>query len=153
MELRFSVSVDPIVFAEKVAMDPRTSFHHQPEAQHQKSRPIHNNAGRLPHLWVIFGDRDWQRCDGPDQLKDGKPLLVANDRLATSKQHRPCPPDAYGPATASALFNKASAIRMLAMSMSLPSSDTAPFPSFAASSIASNIRRALVTSAFDGVKT
>jgi hypothetical protein len=30
------------------------------------------------------------------------------------------------------LFNKASAIRMLAMSMSRPSSDTAPFPSFAA---------------------
>ena len=35
-------------------------------------------------------------------------------------------------AAAFALFNKASAIRMLAMSISLPSSDTAPFPSFAA---------------------
>src|SRR6516225_2584641 len=28
----------------------RTSFHHQPEAQHPKSSAIHNNAGRLPHL-------------------------------------------------------------------------------------------------------
>src|SRR5712691_4888176 len=30
----------------------RTSFHHQPEAQHPKSSAIHKNAGRLPHLWV-----------------------------------------------------------------------------------------------------
>src|SRR5262249_34477456 len=29
---------------------PRTSFDHQPEAQHPKSLAIHNNAGRLPHL-------------------------------------------------------------------------------------------------------
>jgi pimeloyl-ACP methyl ester carboxylesterase len=29
----------------------RTSFHHQPEAQHPKSSAIHNNAGRLSHLW------------------------------------------------------------------------------------------------------
>jgi hypothetical protein len=48
MERRFSVSVDPIVFAEKVAMDAEllllmlgarttvTPFHHQPEAQHPK---------------------------------------------------------------------------------------------------------------------
>jgi len=28
----------------------RTSFHHQPEAQHPKSLAIHKNAGRLPHL-------------------------------------------------------------------------------------------------------
>jgi hypothetical protein len=28
----------------------RTSFHHQPEAQHPKYSAIHNNAGRLPHL-------------------------------------------------------------------------------------------------------
>src|ERR1019366_8395504 len=32
---------------------PRTSFHHQPEAQHPKSSAIHKLAGRLPHLWVI----------------------------------------------------------------------------------------------------
>ena len=38
----------------------------------------------------------------------------------------------YAAAMALALFNKASAIRILAMSMSLPSRDTAPFPSFAA---------------------
>jgi hypothetical protein len=30
----------------------RTSFHHQPEAQHPKSSAIHKNAGRLSHLWV-----------------------------------------------------------------------------------------------------
>jgi hypothetical protein len=28
----------------------RTSFHHQPEAQHPKYSAIHKNAGRLPHL-------------------------------------------------------------------------------------------------------
>jgi hypothetical protein len=28
----------------------RTSFHHQPEAQHPKFLAIHKNAGRLPHL-------------------------------------------------------------------------------------------------------
>jgi hypothetical protein len=29
----------------------RTSFHHQPEAQHPKSPAIETPAGRLPHLW------------------------------------------------------------------------------------------------------
>jgi hypothetical protein len=33
----------------------RTSFHHQPEAQHPKSSAIHNIAGRLPHLCAING--------------------------------------------------------------------------------------------------
>src|ERR1019366_6571109 len=33
----------------------RTSFHHQPEAQHPKSPAIYTPAGRLPHLWVISG--------------------------------------------------------------------------------------------------
>jgi hypothetical protein len=28
----------------------RTSFHHQPEAQHPKFPAIHKRAGRLPHL-------------------------------------------------------------------------------------------------------
>ena len=28
----------------------RTSFHHQPEAQHPKSPAIETPAGRLPHL-------------------------------------------------------------------------------------------------------
>jgi SAM-dependent methyltransferase len=31
---------------------PRTSSHHQPEAQHPISSTIHKLAGRLPHLWV-----------------------------------------------------------------------------------------------------
>jgi hypothetical protein len=30
----------------------RTSFHHQPEAQHPKSPAIETPAGRLPHLWA-----------------------------------------------------------------------------------------------------
>ena len=30
----------------------RTSFHHQPEAQHPKSPAIETPAGRLPHLSV-----------------------------------------------------------------------------------------------------
>src|ERR1019366_8118100 len=33
----------------------RTSFHHQPEAQHPKSPAIYTPAGRLPHLWVLRG--------------------------------------------------------------------------------------------------
>ena len=33
----------------------RTSFHHQPEAQHPKSSAIHKNAGRLPHLLAQSG--------------------------------------------------------------------------------------------------
>src|SRR6516225_11580065 len=36
----------------------RTSFHHQPEAQHPKSSAIHNNAGRLPHLLTQSG-HEW----------------------------------------------------------------------------------------------
>jgi hypothetical protein len=32
----------------------RTSFHHQPEAQHPKSPAIETPAGRLPHLLCRF---------------------------------------------------------------------------------------------------
>ena len=42
----------------------RTSFHHQPEAQHPKSPAIYTPAGRLPHLWVI-SDRAIQTPNGP----------------------------------------------------------------------------------------
>ena len=38
----------------------RTSFHHQPEAQHPKSPAIETPVGRLPHLCVA--DRD--HCGG-----------------------------------------------------------------------------------------
>src|SRR3974390_2533008 len=31
-----------------------TSFHHQPEAQHPISSSIHKNAGRLPHLLMLW---------------------------------------------------------------------------------------------------
>lgn len=47
-------------------------------------------------------------------------------------QAKRTPGRVYRAAMAFALFNKASAIRMLAMSISLPSRDTAPFPFFAA---------------------
>src|SRR6516164_6611205 len=33
----------------------RTSFHHQPKAQHPKYSAIHKNAGRLPHLLTQSG--------------------------------------------------------------------------------------------------
>ena len=33
----------------------RTSFHHQPEAQHPKFFSYPQAAGRLPHLWVKSG--------------------------------------------------------------------------------------------------
>jgi hypothetical protein len=36
----------------------RTSFHHQPEAQHPKSSAIHKLAGRLPHLLGV--KRTWR---------------------------------------------------------------------------------------------
>src|SRR5262249_16795724 len=36
---------------------PRTSLHHQPEAQHPKSSATHNIAGRLPHLSGV--ERTW----------------------------------------------------------------------------------------------
>jgi hypothetical protein len=32
----------------------RTSFHHQPEAQHPKSPAIETPAGRLPHLLMLW---------------------------------------------------------------------------------------------------
>ena len=39
----------------------RTSFHHQPEAQHPKSPAIYTPAGRLPHL---SGVKRTSRLDG-----------------------------------------------------------------------------------------
>src|ERR1700732_5122092 len=54
---------------------------------------------------------------------------------------------------AAAFFKSASAILMLAMSISRPSSDTAPFPALAASAIALTMRRALGTSASAGENT
>jgi hypothetical protein len=37
----------------------RTSFHHQPEAQHPNSSAIHKLAGRLPHLLAITAESTW----------------------------------------------------------------------------------------------
>ena len=38
----------------------RTSFHHQPEAQHPKSPAIETPAGRLPHLLLCQLNRSTQ---------------------------------------------------------------------------------------------
>jgi len=41
----------------------RTSFHHQPEAQHPKSSVIHKYAGRLPHLMDAEAEgADWHEA-------------------------------------------------------------------------------------------
>src|SRR5664280_2115229 len=40
----------------------RTSFHHQPEAQHQKSPAIETPAGRLPHLSADFVAEVGDQC-------------------------------------------------------------------------------------------
>src|SRR5450759_1214695 len=44
----------------------RTSFHHQPEAQHPKSPAIYTPAGRLPHLCA--NSRHWA-CNAKQQKK------------------------------------------------------------------------------------
>jgi hypothetical protein len=48
----------------------RTSFHHQPEAQHPKSSAIHNYAGRLPHLWVDAVEKRFSRCKQATLIQD-----------------------------------------------------------------------------------
>ena len=45
----------------------RTSFHHQPEAQHPKSPAIETPAGRLPHLSVRFDNLVKYDC----KIKEG----------------------------------------------------------------------------------
>ncbi len=76
----------------------RTSFHHQPEAQHPKSPAIETPAGRLPHLRVISGQiiagsnpnlsavtpiADIRRCIGPTGSIDLTEMLAASARLRT----------------------------------------------------------------------
>jgi hypothetical protein len=47
----------------------RTSFHHQPEAQHPISSAIHKLIGRLPHLMALSGHaNDAEQC----LLSEGK---------------------------------------------------------------------------------
>jgi len=50
----------------------RTSFHHQPEAQHPNSSAIHKLAGRLPHLLE-------------------RVLAICEKGLGPEHPHRPCP--------------------------------------------------------------
>src|SRR6516164_9144722 len=58
----------------------RTSFHHQPEAQHPKYSAIHKNAGRLPHLlmlWTAPAPRDRSAVDWLSQPERFKKLRQA----------------------------------------------------------------------------
>jgi hypothetical protein len=43
----------------------RTSFHHQPEAQHPQSPAIYTPAGRLPHLLSWQGKADKADIEQP----------------------------------------------------------------------------------------
>src|SRR6516164_4654948 len=57
----------------------RTSFHHQPEAQHPKYSAIHKNAGRLPHLLTQSGHLPRQpRVTGPWEI-DGRSASLRLD--------------------------------------------------------------------------
>src|ERR1017187_9175000 len=60
----------------------RTSFHHQPEAQHPKSPAIETPAGRLPHL-LSNSDRFLRRSEM---------TLSANSRHCTLGLKRKRPP-------------------------------------------------------------
>jgi hypothetical protein len=50
-----------------------TPFHHQPEAQHPKSRSIHNNAGRSPHISGGKADIFYRRPRGAGAAAAGGP--------------------------------------------------------------------------------
>jgi hypothetical protein len=47
----------------------RTSFHHQPEAQHPKSPAIETPAGRLPHL-LSESDQILRRSELPRSARN-----------------------------------------------------------------------------------
>ncbi len=64
----------------------RTSFHHQPEAQHPKSSAINNNAGRLPHLLALFchlGMSAFRSMLGVKRKSRGHRQMVENDPIPT----------------------------------------------------------------------
>src|SRR5262249_52167398 len=61
----------------------RTSFHHQPEAQHPNSSAIHKLVGRLPHLLGVkrTSHRSCERGDPTRMTRSG------HDRLAFAAMH------------------------------------------------------------------
>ena len=68
----------------------RTSFHHQPEAQHPKSPAIETPAGRLPHLLSESGQtRLLLKC----------PLSATSGHRARSIAQRGSVPAPEGPAS------------------------------------------------------
>src|SRR5262249_38718624 len=60
----------------------RTSFHHQPEAQHPKSSAIHKNAGRLPHLLAQSGQWRGDQAQNGVAVKPGDRPACAHPALA-----------------------------------------------------------------------
>jgi len=54
----------------------RTSFHHQPEAQHPNSSAVHKLVGRLTHLL------------GVKRTLSGRPRLVDVKRLTQGRRYR-----------------------------------------------------------------
>ena len=61
----------------------RTSFHHQPEAQHPKSSAIHKYAGRLPHLMTPIAD---SAAHGRSKIeKAGLDLLTGPVRIPAGR--------------------------------------------------------------------
>jgi len=59
----------------------RTSFHHQPEAQHPKSPAIYTPAGRLPHLLALSGQSSRTRIC-PLSGNSGQRWILACDGLS-----------------------------------------------------------------------
>jgi hypothetical protein len=60
----------------------RTSFHHQPEAQHPNSSAIHKLAGRLPYLLARMRH---------SKIADGVRFRGKNGRAADITGMRVCP--------------------------------------------------------------
>jgi hypothetical protein len=54
----------------------RTSFHHQPEAQHPNSSAIHKLAGRLPHLLGHSGHQPSELSARPPSLAISLPVAL-----------------------------------------------------------------------------
>jgi len=64
----------------------RTSFHHQPEAQHPKSPAIETPAGRFPHL---LSESDHPVADERGQrIAAFAPALVAGDLQRIELAHQ-----------------------------------------------------------------
>src|SRR5450830_1110462 len=82
----------------------RTSFHHQPEAQHPKSPAIYTPAGRLPHLWSSRAEESHLRALPEPCVNlsihtapDVRPLAHAARGFASSTGSSRCQMASVGP--------------------------------------------------------